>query len=39
LVFDPNPDTVWSRLVSRSESRVALARQPFRLGSELFATQ
>jgi len=26
LVFDPNPDTVWSRLISRSESRVALAR-------------
>jgi putative transcriptional regulator len=26
LVFDPNPDTMWSRLISRSESRVALAR-------------
>jgi putative transcriptional regulator len=39
LVFDPNPDTVWSRLVSRSESRVALARQPFHLGTGLFATR
>lgn len=26
LVFDPNPDTMWSRLISRSASRVALAR-------------
>jgi len=26
LVFDPNPDTVWSRLIARSESRVAMAR-------------
>lgn len=25
LVFDANPDTMWSRLISRSESRVALA--------------
>ena len=25
LVFDPNPDTVWSRLVSRTESRIAQA--------------
>ena len=29
LVFDPNPDTVWSRLIARSESRVAVAH-PFR---------
>jgi putative transcriptional regulator len=28
LVFDPNPDAMWSRLLSRSESRVALARPP-----------
>lgn len=26
LVFDPNPDTIWSRLISRTESRIALAR-------------
>jgi len=26
LVFDPNPDTVWSRLITRSESRVAMAK-------------
>ena len=26
LVFDPNPDTMWSRLIARTESRVALAR-------------
>jgi len=26
LVFDPNPDTMWSRLISRTESRVAMAR-------------
>ena len=25
LVFDPNPDTVWSRLIARSESRIAMA--------------
>ena len=25
LVFDSNPDTMWSRLISRTESRVALA--------------
>jgi len=25
LVFDANPDTMWSRLISRTESRVALA--------------
>jgi putative transcriptional regulator len=30
LVFDPNPDTIWSRLISRSESRIAQARGPFR---------
>lgn len=34
LVFDPNPDTVWSRLIARSESRVALARPVLGLGSE-----
>jgi putative transcriptional regulator len=28
LVFDPNPDTVWSRLIARSESRVAIAEPP-----------
>jgi putative transcriptional regulator len=28
LVFDPNPDTIWSRLIARSESRVALALPP-----------
>ncbi len=26
LVFDSNPDTMWSRLISRTESRIALAR-------------
>lgn len=31
LVFDPNPDTMWSRLIARSESRVALARPALRL--------
>jgi len=25
-VFDPNPDTMWSRLISRTESRIALAQ-------------
>ncbi|MGD0667048.1 MAG: YqgE/AlgH family protein [Bryobacteraceae bacterium] len=34
LVFDPNPDTVWSRLIARSESNVALVRPPLRLGGE-----
>lgn len=28
LVFDPNPDTVWDRLIARTESRVALALRP-----------
>jgi hypothetical protein len=37
LVFDPNPDTVWNRLIARTESRVALARRPFDLESELAA--
>ena len=26
LIFDSNPDTMWSRLISRTESRIALAR-------------
>ena len=33
LVFDPNPDTVWSRLIARSESRVATVHWPLRSGS------
>ena len=27
-VFDPNPDTVWSRLIARTESRVAIELGP-----------
>jgi putative transcriptional regulator len=26
LVFDPNPDTMWSRLIARSETRIARAQ-------------
>ncbi len=37
LVFDPNPDTVWNRLISRSESNVAMARPPRGPGRELFS--
>ena len=33
LVFDPDPDTVWSRLIARTESRVALALGPRGLAS------
>jgi putative transcriptional regulator len=32
-VFDPNPDTVWSRLIAHTESRVALALRPRGLAS------
>ena len=35
LVFDPNPETVWNRLIARTESNVALARLPLNFGSEL----
>jgi len=36
LVFDPNPDTVWSRLIARSESRIAMARPPQHRGANGF---
>ncbi len=35
LVFDPNPDAVWNRLIARTESNVALARLPLRVGIDL----
>jgi len=35
LVFDPDPDTVWSRLIARSETRVALAMPPLRFARPL----
>ncbi len=31
MVFDPDPDSLWSRLMRRSEQRIAVWGQPFRL--------